>query len=522
MATTFTLKTSSYDGRYLQLTCSQTPDITNNTSTIKWTLSAIGGSVNFYSTGPTTVKINNEQVYYKARVANSSGSFPAAKGSTSGSIVVNHNNDGSLTIPVSLSTAIFDNATRSASGNWTLDKNARGASITSAPNFTDEGNPVIQYSNPVGTAATTLQACITDTTGTTIYAPYRDISKTGTSYTFNLTDAERNALRNATPNSNTMSVTFYIKTITNGNTFYSSVVKTLTIANPNPICNPTVKDIGSNSITYTGDAANKVIKGFNTMSITFGASAVKGATIKSKKVVCGGMSLTADGSLYNVESGDFVFTITDSRGNTTTKTIKKTLIDYFKPTCSIGDISMNAEGAMSFSISGKAFNGSFGAVNNSLTVKYRYRTESSSYGNWNTISVNRNGNNYSITGSITGLNYRENYWFQAMVIDTIYQNGIEAPEKMVFSYPLFDWNNENFNFNVPVQMNGQTVLRHNATANNLVVSSSGGFIYFRPGGTDARDVEILMTPQGNIQMNGDILINGKSLLTALRNAGISI
>ena len=64
-------------------------------------------------------------------------------------------------------------------------------------------------------------------------------------------------------------------------------------------------------------------------------------------------------------------------------------------------------------------------------------------------------------------------------------------------------------------MNNETILRHNHQANNLVVSSSGGFIYFRPKGTDDTSAEIKFTPQGNIELAGDIIINGKSLKSLL-------
>jgi hypothetical protein len=88
--------------------------------------------------------------------------------------------------------------------------------------------------------------------------------------------------------------------------------------------------------------------------------------------------------------------------------------------------------------------------------------------------------------------------------------------------PIFDWGQSDFNFNVPVQMNGKTVLRHNDSANNLVVSSSGGFIYFRPGGTNDTSSEMRLNPRGSLEITGDIIIGGKSLLEALRAANVSI
>ena len=457
MASTFTLKSASYDGRYLELTCSQKPNAANNTSTISWTLKSTGGSANNYSTGPTTVKINGEQVYYKARVSYTSATFPASKGSTSGSITVKHKNDGSLSIPVSLATAIYNTNTTTKSGTWTLDNVPRGASVAAVYNFTDEDNPAVYYSNPAGNAVESLQACVASTDGKTIYVPYRDIDKTGSVYVFNFTDAERNTLRNATPNSNVMSLRVYLKTVIDGNTFYSSVAKNLTIANPNPVINPTVVDIGNNSTTYTGDN-NKIIKGYNTISITFGVSAVKGATIKSQKVTCGGKSRTTDGTIGGVESGDFVFTATDSRGNTTTKTIKKTLINYSFPVINIDNLSLSPDGVLTANLSGKVWVGSFGTTTNTYNLRYRYKVSGGSWGSWATINITPGSDgSFSTSKSISGLDYKKTYVFQAAVRDTLQpydSNSIKTPEKAVSSFPIFDWSAEDFNFNVPVYFQG--------------------------------------------------------------------
>lgn len=510
MANTFTLKTSSYDGRYLQLSCTQTTDISKNTSTISWTLTVAGGNSSYYTTGPTSVKINNKEVYSKDRVSWSTEKFPAAKGSTSGSLTVQHDNDGSKTIPVSLSTAIYTTTTRSASGNWELDKIPRGASITSAPSFNDEANPVLKYSNPAGNNVSSLQACIANSDGTTIYAAYRDISKTGTSYTFNLTTAERNALRNATPNSNTMTVRFYVKTEIDGNTFRNHSAKTLTITNGNPTLDPTVVDTGTKSITYTGDSSNKVIKGYNTMSVTFGTSAVKGATIKSQKVTCGAKSRTADGTISNVESGDFVFTVTDSRGNTTTKTVKKTLINYFYPTVNFDALKLSTEGELSINLKGKVWVGSFGATTNTYDLRYRYKESSGEWGSWATITLSPGSDgSYTASKSITGLDYQKNYVVQAAVRDTLApydSNSIKTPEKSVSALPVFDWGPSDFNFNVSVCIPNGKAIRGKLTDGSYrsMLYMNTNNILSVGGGSNAPDAIRIATANnaGSIQVNG--------------------
>ena len=96
MATTFTSNT--YDGRYLRLSITESTNAKTNKSTLSWTLTSAGGSVNYYSIGETTITINGTQVYHKAQTAWDDKVFPAAKGSTSGTIDVTHLSDGTKSI----------------------------------------------------------------------------------------------------------------------------------------------------------------------------------------------------------------------------------------------------------------------------------------------------------------------------------------------------------------------------------------------------------------------------------------
>ena len=139
MADKITLKSSSYDGRYLELVCTQTSNgSAKNTSTIKWTLTAKGGNSSYYSTGATKVVINGTTVYSKSRVDWSSKSFPASVGSVSGEIVVSHTTDGSKSIKVSLSTAIYTSTVSEYVDTWELDPIARYGTSTQSLNSKTE------------------------------------------------------------------------------------------------------------------------------------------------------------------------------------------------------------------------------------------------------------------------------------------------------------------------------------------------------------------------------------------------
>ena len=133
MATTITLQSSKYDGRYLELVCEQTSkNSADNKSTIKWTLYSKGGNETWYSTGPTKVVINGTTVYSKSRVDWDDKVFPASTGSTSGTTTVTHTTDGSKSIKVSLSTAIYygESSVATVDKTWELDPVPRYATVT--------------------------------------------------------------------------------------------------------------------------------------------------------------------------------------------------------------------------------------------------------------------------------------------------------------------------------------------------------------------------------------------------------
>ncbi len=192
MASSFTLKSSSYDGRYLQLSCKQTKDTANNKSKIDWTLSSLGGSDNYYSTGPTTVTIAGQQVFSKGRVNWDSKTFPASKGNVSGTIYVSHDTLGEKSVEVKLTTAIYVGTTSTFKDKWTLDNIPRQAKITAVEDFTDVDNPSFSFSNPGGFP---MDVWLEPNPVGDHLCIRKDIPNTG-SYTWELTDAEREELRN--------------------------------------------------------------------------------------------------------------------------------------------------------------------------------------------------------------------------------------------------------------------------------------------------------------------------------------
>lgn len=446
--------------------------IPNNTSTVAWKLQLIttgSGRIDSTKKKSYTIKVNG--VSYTGTNYVGIGNN-TTKTLVSGSTVIAHNTDGSKSFSYSFKQEFnitFSGTLieyKSGSGTGTLNNIPRAATITTAPNFTDEDNPTITYSNPAGTAVSSLQACIS-LDGSKDDIAYRDISKTGTSYTFNLTEAERNTLINATTTANSRKVRFYVQTVLGGNTLRNNLEKTFTVINAEPTLEPTAIDNGSVSKVLTGSPEGIVIKGYNAMAVAANATAYKNATITSYKISNGGKSLSvASGELSRVETGEFNFTATDSRGNTVSKTLNRTLINYIKPTCNMSVGAPTTDGDVSIKISGNYFNGSFGAVNNSLRVCVHYKANSGSYGEWIEGNATISNNTYSATINISGLDYRSTYTFEAMASDAIYNGNTEpfiySASRTVKTMPVFDWGENDFNFNVPVNINGDLTINHNS------------------------------------------------------------
>ena len=351
----------------------------------------------------------------------------------------------------------------SGSSTVTLDRIPRYASILSATDFTDEGNPTITYSNPAGTAVSSLQACIS-LDGSDDDVPYRDIPKTGTKYTFSLTDAERNTLRAATPNSNNLQLRVFVRSKIGDVDKAYSVKSTMTVVNANPAVSATAVDTNSTTTALTGNSSILVAL-HSKAKVTINATAKKYATVKSKKVTHGTASLTGDGTL-SVTNNPIKITVTDSRGNTTTQNAANAIIPYINPTCSIGNNLPEAGGSFTLRVTGLFYNGAIGKTTNALTVQYRYKAAGGSYGSWTTFaSVTKNGNGYAAVAYLNGFDYQTVYTIQARVLDSLHTSGVYAADKSVIAEPVFDWGRRDFRFNVPVNLkDGCDIQKNGATA----------------------------------------------------------
>ena len=375
-----------------------------------------------------------------------------------------HNSNGTKNIIVTatcLAQNYFMGTSTPAGGTTiTLDTIIRQPEITSAPNFTDEDNPTIKYTNPMGEHVQLIEACIATENGSSVIIGYREIDPLGTEYTFNFTSSERTQLRNLAKESTTYPVRFYIESVINGVTYHSySAVRTLTINVDGPVVTVSVLDTNETTFNLTGDS-NKMIRGANAMLCYMEATAQKNATIVEQTITCGANTRSGSSTVFeNAESNVFTFTAKDSRGLVTTKTVTIPMVNYIKPTCN-QTVTMvmesNTATQAEIFVSGNYFNGFFGAANNTLTLETRYREANGEWGAWdnNNASLAEVGNGTYSTQviKISGLDASGTYEFQSRVIDKI--TDAYSTTGTFTLLPIFDWSKTDFNFNVPVTIQG--------------------------------------------------------------------
>lgn len=487
--TNITIKSAAYDGRYLQLHCEQTIDISSNSSIVKWTLSSVGGSVPNYSTGPTTVTINGTKVKEYKRVSYTTRQFPAAIGSTSGTIKVPHNADGSKAISISLSTAIYNTTVKTSSATWTLDNIPRGVGITSAPDFTDEESPTIHYNNHLGANAN-IQAAIS-LTGERPDIAYRPIDPNANSYTFELTDAEKEILYAATNEGKTYrTVYFYIKTTIGDDVYYrNSGPRTFTIVDCEPDFELSIQEADEFVLEHglTTGYPNSFIATASDIAYRINPILKKGATVKEcffgigsdyeYGAASGQFSRELSGTLENIEDNYYEAVLIDSRGQKVYKFDKFHLIYYFAPTVSLDasiEVVEETEAKATLSVKGTVFLDSLGNEDNQFRLDYRYKTNNGEFGDWvvGQTAPSIFYDEYSATIEVGGLYYLNSYVFQVRIVDAL--KTVESHNSKVLNiFPLFDWGSDNFNFNIPLIIQGNPLADYVIETGTAAMGSNG-------------------------------------------------
>lgn len=204
-----------------------------------------------------------------------------------------------------------------------------------------------------------------------------------------------------------------------------------------------VVDVNPVTLALTG-SEDTLIRYCSTAKCTISAQAKNGASIVSKTV--NGTALESILEIPNGQSGEFLFSATDSRGYTTAVTVKKTLIPYVKRTVKAAIQRTDpTSGEARLTVSGKVYAGSLGAVDNDLRVCYEIST-----GEGVEVPVTVTGQTYEGSCTITGLDYTRSYYIDVIAEDKLGQ--VVQTVTVKPGVPVFHWGRNDFSFHVPVVM----------------------------------------------------------------------
>lgn len=348
MALSGTVTTNKYSGDIgLKLTWTGTQSVANNSTTISWTLTSNGGSSgSWWMSGPITVKIGSKTVLNKTDRFKLYGGGAYKK---TGSLTITHKEDGSQSVSMSIRAAIYSASVNCTGSNtFTLNKIDRYALITAFNSFTDEGNPTISYTNPQGPELVTdLKVRVTWNNGVGYTSWYNISDWTGGDYTIHFSNADRELMRAATPNANSLAVKFDLQSTMDGSDWHNTKDTFMEIVNANPIMSNQLEFVsGEQYIEDITGSEYIIIQKRSTINARAKyAQGAKGASIVSYRLDFAGDSYTPEirqGDQFpvhvtighlDIAGGTYTATLTatDSRGNSASETTNVLVYGWVQP-----------------------------------------------------------------------------------------------------------------------------------------------------------------------------------------------
>lgn len=427
-------------------------DVNSNTSTVNWSLGirrTDTGNYPMYGTPTVKIYISGRLVYDASKYYAIGSITSAGVGLESGTVTgIAHNADGTIannSVSFSWTGSGFSPNNVSGNGSYPASKIDRFATITEySTSFTDEGNPYFKFSNP----ANASMSCWLEINPTGEHLATRTLSGTSGTYTWNLTETERNQLRAKIPNSNIATCRIGLYSTIGGTTNPDYRDAQYRIVNANPDKTNLLLEVYDSNRTTIALTRNAdiMVKGYSTLHVRKIGNAVaqKSATMREYKLENVPQSYstsTQDFEIAKYSKNNFTFYSTDSRGNSTpTSHTFPWFVDYFDITKGSISLTRNQGGVgeeVTLNFNGTIWNGNFGdfqeltttGVDNidNLTTIYRYKKTTDTQWNTGTTTINPtlNGNNYSYSGLIAGdtqthgFDIDDSYDFEVVISDSL-------------------------------------------------------------------------------------------------------
>lgn len=536
---TYTWSTGDYayqswsNGYKIHLTLTEESTSTaNNTSLVSYKFWISNGSNNrFYdndwdwniSIGGQTIAINNFNFYVYP--------YNVTQTIKEGQVTVTHNSDGTMKMPYSVSVPNVKASNQygvpamSLSGTWDLTNIPRTSSVT-CTNANIGTAPTIKitsasssFTHKLTYAFGSLSGIIVERTSATVYTDWV------------LPSSFYSEIGSATSGVGTIYCYTY-----NGSTLIGSSSCSFTATanqyTSRPTITATITDTNSVTKALTGNSSI-LVRYYSTAYVSMTATAQNGASIVRRAIMNNGTTYeSSTATIENIETGYFDLYAIDSRGFSTTvgrnlETSDK-FVPYVRLTCNMETNKPDTSGNMTVRCNGSFFNGSFGAVTNTLTVKCRYKNPSGTYSDWYTMSITKSGNFYDAYTSFTisNFNYQSTYAFECQATDKLAT--VSSTPSYAKSTPAFHWGENDFVFEVPVtfkagtegaisgdqeidgdlHVTGDVRIKGAGNYGNTLRFGDGDFCYITEA-TD--DVMTIQAKNINLSSTNSVTVNGSPL-----------
>ena len=278
-----------------------------------------------------------------------------------------------------------------------------------------------------------------------------------------------------------------------------------------PVLDPIIVDTNPNTIALTGDenilikhCSSVPISHRNVNAIGLGGATIKKITLNGKEAAINEAGEFVFPLVQPTQINEFAFVVTDSRGFTTSKTVTKTMIEYLRPTATIELTQPNGEGVMTIRVSGRFWQGNFGVADNTIAIQFRCKSSDKTdedggiieeWLDWVSIPIENiqlseweekkitsietgevtyyyvNEFTYEANAEYTVPDYLDKWTFEARIVDQV-RTAVSA-QSSVKAFPVFDWSEFDFNFNVPVTLQGDVTVNGNLTCNGEMNNAAG-------------------------------------------------
>lgn len=234
-----------------------------------------------------------------------------------------------------------------------------------------------------------------------------------------------------------------------------------------PVVSGTVSDSNESTAKLTGDPGS-LVRFASIAKCDISAEERNSANIVSRSVNGKDFGESDTVEFTNVSTGSYVFTVVDSRGYSTDVSVTKNLIPYIKPTINpVFERPSPTTGEVVTTFNGNFYNGSFGAFDNTLTVRFRYRKkDDTTYSSWEVIGRDKYtlaAQTYYTTEPVslgTVYDYQTPYIFELQAYDgadgTVLSE-VTATVPLQKGSTVFDWGENDFAFHVPVSVDGNVI-----------------------------------------------------------------